>query len=321
MVLVKNLSSLRGFSAILVVLYHFQGNYNEFHQMKYNLPLLNNGKTAVLIFFVLSGFLMSLTSQTRPIRDFYSRRMLRIFPMYLAVTCTGFLIWSIGNYMEVSYVEFSGYSFLFALLCLPQVIPYYFKESLLFVEILWSIGVEIWFYALFPLIRRFNHHSILLGLFIVLCLDFLLHWYTNYMVYFFAGILIHRFDLRLTHRISNIVVATFILRLFFFGLNITEIELLDKIINLMSVSVFIVALTSVGWNLDNIKLFKWLGDISFALYLLHPFGLLGYIYFCKTFFLVDCVVVLLVSLFLAKLGNKVENIMYKYAKNRFFDTK
>ena len=94
------LQGLRGIAVLLVVMYH-------------NLPLLKGtwiykpllwGWSGVNLFFVLSGFLITsilIEARDRPhyFRDFYARRALRIWPMYvlLLVACYAVPDWFLGG--------------------------------------------------------------------------------------------------------------------------------------------------------------------------------------------------------------------------------
>lgn len=79
-----NLNSLRAVAAIMVIISHLQDNESKISQF-----LGCFGALGVTIFFVLSGFLIAyllLIEKERflkiNIRDFYFRRMLRIWPLY-----------------------------------------------------------------------------------------------------------------------------------------------------------------------------------------------------------------------------------------------
>ena len=68
-----DLQLLRGFSVLLVFLYHLK------------VPGFENGFLGVDIFFVLSGFLMAiLAEKVSPIK-FYAKRLKRLLPAYFVV--------------------------------------------------------------------------------------------------------------------------------------------------------------------------------------------------------------------------------------------
>jgi len=85
------LDGLRGLAILLVIFIHFGAGVDLpvfFHRLAYM------GWTGVDLFFVLSGFLITrilLTSKNSRhyFKNFYLRRMLRIFPLYYAALVCG----------------------------------------------------------------------------------------------------------------------------------------------------------------------------------------------------------------------------------------
>lgn len=87
---IPNITSLRFILAMLVVIFHI----SEFFQKRgfpyyNNLAVFHKGSEAVYGFFALSGFLIikqlykeKKATGTIALKAFYTRRMLRIFPLY-----------------------------------------------------------------------------------------------------------------------------------------------------------------------------------------------------------------------------------------------
>src|SRR5258708_7908558 len=76
------LDALRGIAALLVVLFHFRGNFLGFN----NYPS-GDGYLAVDVFFVLSGFVLSHAYLSRFARgmtvwQFVKIRLIRLYPLY-----------------------------------------------------------------------------------------------------------------------------------------------------------------------------------------------------------------------------------------------
>jgi peptidoglycan/LPS O-acetylase OafA/YrhL len=74
---------LKGLGILLVVLYHsgaVLGNENTLH-----------GEVGVDIFLILSGFTLALNSATLPLKEFFKRRFLRIYPSYWLAL--GLFVW------------------------------------------------------------------------------------------------------------------------------------------------------------------------------------------------------------------------------------
>jgi len=88
---VPALDGLRGLAILLVMACHFTMFVPRPHgAVGYGLRVLYSGWTGVDLFFVLSGFLITgilydTKGATNALRNFYVRRILRIFPLYLGV--------------------------------------------------------------------------------------------------------------------------------------------------------------------------------------------------------------------------------------------
>jgi peptidoglycan/LPS O-acetylase OafA/YrhL len=178
------LNALRFFAASLVVVHHA-----ETIRFKFNLPNLKhfsffqNGMLAVSFFFVLSGFLITFLliseierTKTVSIRNFYVRRVLRIWPLYYLLVIVGLFI--IPTFLGIIGYEYkmpydtttAGVLFLFFL---SFVVNTMFGSHLL--EPLWSIGVEEFFYLIWAPLAKFSKHKILYALIFVFVLKTLIN--------------------------------------------------------------------------------------------------------------------------------------------------
>jgi peptidoglycan/LPS O-acetylase OafA/YrhL len=163
------LNGLRFVAAALVMMAHIE-------QLKKDESLPNldawpifgqSGQNGVTLFFVLSGFLITyllleedrLTGRIH-IRNFYIRRILRIWPLYYLIVALGFFVlpWCIQvsgleNALKTGYWPKLGLFLLFlpnlAMVSYPQV-PFTAQA--------WSVGTEEQFYLIWPwLLRKFKH--------------------------------------------------------------------------------------------------------------------------------------------------------------------
>lgn len=140
------LDGLRGLAILLVVVYHNFGFINYFFF----------GWLGVDLFFVLSGFLITdillkTIGREHYLRNFYTRRMLRIFPLYY-LTLIIFLLVLPAFHPPVPLDYYTDHQFW--LWTYLQNWLYIFKnagqtETL---HHLWSLAVEEQFYLLWPLI-------------------------------------------------------------------------------------------------------------------------------------------------------------------------
>jgi peptidoglycan/LPS O-acetylase OafA/YrhL len=152
--------------------------------------LSQSGTAGVCLFFTLSAFLITAlllrereTTGTVHIRDFYIRRILRIWPLY-------FLILGLGIVVP-HLVHRSAHA-------LPVLLPYllfcgnwaivwhgsWFANPLIMP--LWSISVEEQFYIIWPaLVRRWA----VPGIVVAACLTFPIGWATDYAIPHFHRLL------------------------------------------------------------------------------------------------------------------------------------
>jgi peptidoglycan/LPS O-acetylase OafA/YrhL len=178
------LNALRFFAASLVVIHHAETIRLKFDMpnLKY-LSFFNNGMLAVSFFFVLSGFLITFLlmseierTQTVSIRNFYVRRVLRIWPLYYLLVIIGLFI--IPTFLSIIGYDYkmpydtstAGVLFLFFL---SFVVNTLFGSHLL--EPLWSIGVEEFFYLIWAPLAKFSKHKILNALIFVFVFKTLLN--------------------------------------------------------------------------------------------------------------------------------------------------
>ena len=164
----KNLNALRFFAAIAVIFHHIEQYKFWAHlpNLWGNATIDALGQKAVSFFFVLSGFLITylLLEENKKtddinIRNFYVRRILRIWPLYYLIVfiCVFFLPFVFetmnmgGDFFARNYWLVS----LLLLLVLPNVVRT-FVPNVIGGNQLWSIGVEEQFYLVWPiLVKRF----------------------------------------------------------------------------------------------------------------------------------------------------------------------
>lgn len=145
----KGLASLRAIAALVVVLGHIEliKKTNEISNIYGKLP---DGHLGVILFFVLSGFLITFLlvqekqkNNNISFKKFYLRRILRIWPLYYLIIFLSFVIFQDENYSLKS-----------AILCLTVFpnIAHSLKIGWASSPQLWSIGVEEQFYLFWPLL-------------------------------------------------------------------------------------------------------------------------------------------------------------------------
>ena len=163
-----SMNGLRFFAAFVVIIHHFE-------QMKYLFGLPNIffqwhfikivGELGVTLFFTLSGFLITyllLTEKERFgtvfVKQFYIRRILRIWPLYYLIIILGLFVlpqihfFDIPKFTELVSTHFKT-KILFYFLLFPNVINCLYAY-MPYIAQTWSIGIEEQFYYVWPWIMK-----------------------------------------------------------------------------------------------------------------------------------------------------------------------
>jgi len=160
---VASLTGLRGIAALFVFVFHY-GYFNPGIRLDLSIPVIGGvlqfplgfGFAGVDLFFVLSGFLLSLPfaraslsqAAQQPLKRYYKRRLLRVFPAYYAqlaiilMVGTWFLTWK-----PLDTTSLLAHLLMFFNIGWNPVQP--------MVGIWWTLPVELSFYLLLPLISSF----------------------------------------------------------------------------------------------------------------------------------------------------------------------
>jgi peptidoglycan/LPS O-acetylase OafA/YrhL len=144
---------LRGFAAILMILYHGYQQLGGPQFAEGANPVesfLIEGHTAVALFLVLSGFIFTWGALERgadavQYGPFLRNRLLRILPMYVVVVVLG-MYTNPGGYSLTTIVQ------LFTLQGTPPIVD---GDLGAFGTLLWTISVEFAFYLIFPFLFVF----------------------------------------------------------------------------------------------------------------------------------------------------------------------
>lgn len=166
---IKTIQYLRGIAALAVVLFHFKWILNEPNQLNINNLgdiLFSNGGFGVDLFFIISGFVIVLSTEKNIGKrnnfiSFLLKRIFRIYPLlFLFITLVsirdGFNIIPLIKSLLPLHLDYNS-------------MPPYFGYNVLIVA--WTLTFEIFFYLLFSASMFINHKY--RGLISILLISFL----------------------------------------------------------------------------------------------------------------------------------------------------
>lgn len=282
------LDYLRGMSALLIVFYHF--NSWSFHLENTN-TLTRFGIYGVAIFYILSGLTLynvykSKLNTVNEVFVFFQKRIFRLFPLLWLVTILTIFGSSTNFTIERICLNFSG---LFS----------FFSYNSYIAGGAWSIGNELVFYSVFPIILiSFRKHYIFYWLYGAITLGLLIYfafflikpigelsnqWHIyihplNQVFYFVIGILIgvtFKQNVSLENKNSSYLIILISLIIFIIYPVNTKIELIHGN-NRLIFSALCVLMTFGFYKLKKMTfqflhvLLNWIGEISYTIYLMHP---------------------------------------------------
>ncbi|MCX8533085.1 acyltransferase family protein [Chryseobacterium luquanense] len=295
----SDISFLRAFSVIAVVLYHFK------------FAFFNGGFIGVDIFFVISGYLMTrivlsnFEKNNFKLLEFYQKRVVRIFPALLVMTTIfAAIIYFLLPTQFINYLKLYFSSIGFFSNIYYYLNSGYFDSSSQFNILLhtWSLSVEWQFYMIYPLILLIvkkiylNNLKLFRGIFIaiialsIVSMIFHSSFDKSFSFYIFyprawemmIGGLAFLFENKAKNINRNLkfgLVSFSLIMITYMVYSVNE-HSWPSLLTLIPVSLTsLILLLNIDVKIFRNKLIKFFGDISYSLYLWHwP------IYVCSLFF-------------------------------------
>ena len=302
-----NLNGLRFIAAFMVIVHHLEQLLSIFgFNNLWKNPIINAiGGLGVELFFVLSGFLITYLllveehkTKTISIKDFYIRRILRIWPLYYVIGLLAFFIlphfslFNVPNYSQQLTENFS-LSFVLYLFFLPNLLLFGYGIVVPYASQSWSVGVEEQFYLIWPILMKFFKNKLVLLFSIILVYLFMrVFGFRIIQKYFFwnhemdllrsvwSGFKIHcmaigaLFSYCLFHKNKTLtfflhkyvyrIALAFLIVSIGFSLNVSL--LYDVLFGIIILN--LVSSENKGIFLEN-KIMNYLGKISYGLYMYH----------------------------------------------------
>jgi len=354
-----NLNGLRFLAVLLVIVPHIEqhrlwlGMYNYCDKFKF-IGIM--GKLGVVLFFVLSGFLITylLLSEehvfkTINIRKFYVRRFLRIWPLYFLIVIVGFAVlpnislFTLKTFEKDVIFNDIELKLMLYLVFLPNLaLPLLGKIP--YISHTWSIGTEEQFYILWPLIIKYfkKNRLITMVLLIIIYVLLLFLFRSSWFISIFNTKIIARFWEKfnidcmsiggiiayLLFKKSKLLKLLMNVYFFYFTLIITIIFLFIGLkIPYIQFEIFAILFGIIILNFaanPKIKLslespvLVYLGRISYGLYMYHPIAIVFILYILKTNGLEFDWLIYPLSLLMTIL---LSSLSYKYFETFFLKSK
>jgi len=148
---IQKLDSLRGFAALYVVIYHCVQQF-EFIPKVVKIVFFSFGQEAVMMFFLLSGFVIYWSCSRKSVlslKDYFARRFRRIyFPFFISLFVSAF-IFLFNKKLENNFSWFDLLGNFIMLQDISFLKPGTWFDPFLGNVVLWSLSYEWWFYILF----------------------------------------------------------------------------------------------------------------------------------------------------------------------------
>lgn len=277
------LTGLRGLLALSVVIFHIYGSaviegyINEVPRENFLYLINYAGPISVNLFFVISGYLITQSLlNKRTLREFIINRVLRIYPVFLAIHL---IIFTVGPFIGYKWMDGIGVSdyiihFISNVLLLPGMFPFPIAQI-----VAWSLSYELFFYMIAglawfvyrsPRVHKLGRY-IIYALMIAFCMvivyyrkdmlffvvgaavyfseDILRRIWRPLRVFYFNGIILLMGIYLFYHTMDNPIAAVLVLSFLFFIPIIMEFGLLSLFLRT--------------------RLMLYLGKVSFSLYMWH----------------------------------------------------
>lgn len=294
-----NLGVLRAFLAITVVLLHIPLMTKNLNLPSFNdWSIFNRGYHAVWGFFTLSGFLIirllyieKTNTSTVDVKDFYVRRILRIYPVYYLILLVGILFYH--YILPLLHIKFqTDYTVVEALAWCVALMPNVFFSMYDpggILSVLWSIGIEEQFYLFIAPIAKFVKGRLFtayLGAFTIFYfiiyfipeLEFLRRYRMMYFYFSLGGlvsILYHQNKLNWLVNSTFIRYGSYLLFALYFFTNVFEFEneAAKHFAGMIIFASFILFAASERKHVIKSNFLNHLGNISYGIYMYHMIAL------------------------------------------------
>jgi exopolysaccharide production protein ExoZ len=194
--MMPSIQYLRGIAAMMVVYHHIAWQILKTNT-HFDLPFSAVGAAGVDVFFVISGFVMWICSRSSTLtaREFLRRRIVRIVPLYWAVTLFLLAVSFIAPQI-LGATTFNPLHALLSLFFIPVEHPQIQGDILPFFVQGWTLNYEMFFYVIFAfsifLFRKTMFTTIVTAL-VILAASGLIFSFENTIATFYARTIVLEF--------------------------------------------------------------------------------------------------------------------------------
>ncbi|HEY8782473.1 MAG TPA: acyltransferase [Mucilaginibacter sp.] len=301
----RQLDSLRGLGAITVFFAHYislKVSLPLFHVVQPSpLGVLFNGAAALMLFFILSGFVLSLpfTDNNKPLKltAFYTKRVFRIYPAYIFAIIFTVLLkellfdrnglipyagW-LKNFWNWDWNEYTASEILKTLLLIGPDFKINFIDPPI-----WSLVIEMKMSIILPFfIVIVSRNSLALNIAFLLVMGWLTYEHNAWAIsIFYLGVLMAKYKDYILSKIRSwqvtAVIAAVVVCILFYNNNyeflyfIRQLNLKSKYIlsdylsaiGSCTIMMVILARKRLSHFFEH-RIFTFFGDISYSFYLIH----------------------------------------------------
>lgn len=347
---IKNIDPLRGFLALCVVIAHIPLISNTVGLPNFSdSPIFHRGANAVHVFFALSGYLIigliydeKDTYGSINIKNFYIRRILRLYPVYYFVLFFGFFFYhyllpALGIQYDTNYSLAVGMAWCIGFF--PNIFKSLYSPGAI-LDVLWSIGIEEQFYlmvapvlSLLPIKKYFKYLLIFTAVYFVLFHTPLFSFLKSFRFFYFfmsAGGLIaimERSKLRMHFNSVYLRLCVYVAFILYFTTNLFffQNDLLRNGVEVVLFNLLIVNLANDNWLQIKSRLLNYIGQISYGIYMYHMivvnFVLFVFLRVKDKLLLEDWQIIVLINISCIILTILLSHLSYKYFESYFLGLK
>ena len=268
---VANIQALRAIAALAVVFFHLPTfGYESPLPDPLHGNLVELGASGVDVFFVISGFIMSLSFDRRPVTaaDFARNRAVRIIPIYWCITLLWWL-WLVATSEYFRDAHMSVGHLLASLFFVAQ--PMGYAEP--FIQPGWTLEYEALFYLIFACFAASAYRNVLI-VGTLIAAAFLLGGHFIMLEFGLGMLAYHLYKAGMSERSGVIVFGTGIVVLVMtsvLGFNLSFEDSLTSWRRLMTwgLPAFLIVLGAASMPAVPSKGLALLGDASYSIYVSH----------------------------------------------------